>query len=522
MNHAVKAVGEYSLRGRGIVYGGTDLAGDTFTKNTDLGASRSFEGLPVYYDHALSGLKSQIGVVKYWEADDEGIEVEIELDRRHKYAKEVMELVKRGGLGLSTGSLPHLVVRKDGELKRWVVGEISLTPTPAEPRTLTEVKSQETETVSTAAVDVVPDDIVRPSAQTDTNKSISFTGETTTMSDIKNQVKEAIAELAGEPVESGVIAAPAAKSVTSRGFSNEPMEAFRHYLKTGEVIKAVINEGTSSEGGIAVPKELIPTIVGRRDELSLLGQFNFRRFTTSVRQVDIPVQDAKADFAVVAESGAANQDEPDFGNSRTITVYRYNMLMKVTNEFLADQQANFDQFITEEIARAYARLVNNYIINGTGSSQPYGILARATTSETLAAVAGLDFADVLNIMHKLPSAYDEAGSTGWIMRNSTLGAIRALVGDYPQFRPMVNGTAKDLEGYKVALSDKIAALGASAKPIIFGNFNEYAFVENATIEVVRNPYLYMANNQTGIFVNVRWGGDVLQPEAFVYGVNPAS
>jgi HK97 family phage major capsid protein len=300
------------------------------------------------------------------------------------------------------------------------------------------------------------------------------------------------------------------------------MEAFRHYLKTGEVIKAVINEGTTNEGGVAVPKELIPTIIGRRDEMSLLGQFNFRRFTTSVRQVDVPVQDAKADFAVVAESGAANQDEPDFANSRTITVYRYNMLMKVTNEFLADQQANFDQFITEEIARAYARLVNNYIINGTGSGQPYGILARATTSETLAAVAGLDFADVLNIMHKLPSAYDEAGSTGWVMRNATLGAIRALTGDYPQFRPMVNGTSKDLEGYPVALSDKIAALGASAKPIIFGNMNEYAFVENATIEVVRNPYLYMANNQTGIFVNVRWGGDVLQPEAFVYGVNPAS
>jgi HK97 family phage major capsid protein len=140
------------------------------------------------------------------------------------------------------------------------------------------------------------------------------------------------------------------------------MEAFRHYLKTGEVIKAVINEGTTNEGGVAVPKELIPTIIGRRDEMSLLGQFNFRRFTTSVRQVDIPVQDAKADFAVVAESGAANQDEPDFANSRTINIYRYNMLMKVTNEFLADQQANFDQFITEEIARAYARLVNQYII----------------------------------------------------------------------------------------------------------------------------------------------------------------
>jgi HK97 family phage major capsid protein len=79
-----------------------------------------------------------------------------------------------------------------------------------------------------------------------------------------------------------------------------------------------------------------------------------------------------------------------------------------------------------------------------------------------------------------------------------------------------------LYGKPYAISDKITALGASNKCIIYGNFNYYAFVENLGLEISRNPYLYQANYQTALFTTIRWGGDVTQPEAFVYGINPAT
>jgi HK97 family phage major capsid protein len=511
---SIKAIGDYALQGRGIVYGGADLVGDTFTKATDLGETRSFVGMPVYYDHALGGLKSQIGEVKAWTPDAEGIEVEIEIDRRHRYADQVMKLVQSGALGLSTGALSHLVVRDSGEIKRWIVGEISLTPTPAEPRTLTEVKSAEDAASSSADALSVPDDI----------QALTHTTEDEMSDNIKDAVKAAITELAGEPVEGGVIAAPATKTVTTKGFSNEPVEAFKHWVRTGDDVaaKATLVEGTNDNGGYLVPKDLYDMIVGRRDELSLLSQARFMRLTTSRRQIDVPAQDAKSDFSLVAESGSANFDEPTFANTKTITVYNHSLAMKISNELLRDQATNLDSFLTEEIARAAARVTNNAIVAGTGSSQPYGILARATTSETLASTTGVDFADIMNIMGKLPAWYDEQGATAWIMRNATKYAIRALTGNYPQFRPLETGGTGDLEGYPVLVSDKIAAMAADAKSIIFGNMSYYCFVENGALEVSRNPYLYQANYQTAIFVNYRFGGDVTQPEAFVYGVHPSS
>lgn len=508
--NAVKAIGDFSLQGKGIVYGGRDLVGDTFTKETDLGDTRSFVGMPVYYDHAMSGIKSQIGTVKAWMPDDEGIDVEIELDRRHKYAAEVMDLVRKGALGLSTGALSHLVVRDGGELKRWVVGEISLTPTPAEPRTATEVKSEEGAS-SHADATPEPDDIHQ-----------QITEDTTTMSDIKDAVKQAITELAGEPVQGGVIAAPAAKSVTSLGFSQEPMQALKHWIATGDHVaaKATLVEGTNNNGGFLVPKDFYDRIIARRDELSLLSQVPVMRLTTSRRQIDVPAVSTQSSSAFVAESGSANFSEPDFANTKVITVYRNNISMKMSNELLSDQAANLEQFISEHIAARFAVAVNSQILAGSGSNEAFGILARATQNEVAASATTIDASDIINLQHKIPSQYAQLGQTAFAMRNSTLGFIRGLTGNFFAFQPTPAGNGRDISGYPVIVSDALGAIATTVKTAIFGNFSFYCFVENGSIEISRNPYLFQANGQTAIFADYRFGGDVIQPEAFAYLVQP--
>jgi len=516
----VKAMGDYTLQGRGIVYGGQDLTGDRFTKATDLGDTRSFVGTPVYYDHGLSSIRGQIGTVKAWTPVGDGIDVQIELDKRLDYIDDVMALVKSGALGLSTGALSHHVVRQNGELKRWVVGEISLTPTPAEPRTLTEVKATQDDTVRTAAATLSPSDI--------SQSSLSLKG--TTVENINQIVQDAVVaalkNVAGTPVEGGVMTAPATKTVTTRGFSNEPIEALKYYLKTGDRIaaKTTLAEGSSNTGGYLVPVDLYDQIIARRDEQSLLGAFNFRRIVTKEKQIVIPGQSTKGSFAIVSESGSANFSEPNFANSQTVTLYKYSLAMKITSELLNDEQSNLQSFLTTEISRAYAQAVNNFIINGTGSSQPYGILARASNSTTAASATAVTFGEVSGLEYQVTGAYMTGGNdVGWIMKNSTLGKIRALTGNYPQFQPLSTnsisgktGNLRDLDGYPVFTSEYTPAMTTGLKSIIFGNMNYYNFVENGQLEIKRNDSLYMATDEIGYFCYFRAGGDVNQGEAFSY------
>ena len=513
-------MGDYTVLGRGIVYGGQDLTGDRFTKATDLGDTRSPVGMPVYYDHAMSTIRGQIGTVKSWTPTGDGIDVEIELDKRLSYVGDVMKLVKSGALGLSTGALSHLVVRQGGELKRWIVGEISLTPTPAEPRTLTEVKATQDDTVRTATATLSPNDM------TESLTSIKGTTVENINQIVQDAVVAALKNVAGTPVDGGVIAAPAAKTLTSRGFTNEPTEALKHYLKTGDRIaaKATLAEGASNTGGYLVPVDLYNQIIARRDEQSLLGAFNFRRITTNERQITVPGQSTKSSFAIVAESGSTSFSEPNFANSRTITMYKYGLAMKITSELLNDEQTNLQSFLTEDIARAYAQAVNNFIINGTGSSEPYGILARASNSTTAASATAVTFGEVTGLEYLVPGAYMTGGNdVGWIMKNSTLGKIRALTGNYPQFMPLSTnsisgktGNIRDLDGYPAFTSEYTPAMTTGLKSIIFGNMNYYNFVENGQLEIKRNDSLYMATDEIAYFCYFRAGGDVNQGEAFAY------
>jgi len=520
---AVKAVSDYTLSGRAIVFGGKDLVGDRFTKQTDLGDTRPFEGLPVFFDHAAGSLVSQIGVVKSWVPTDEGIDVEIELDKSHRYIKEIMKLVKSGRLGLSTGAVSHLVERVNGELKRWVVGELSLTATPAEPRTLPGVKTLGDES---PVVDDAGGNITDSSVSHSQSESTIKTTKETTMTIDKDALKQALLELNGEPaVDGGVYMggeAPKTKKNTSLGFSNEANEAWLHYMKTGDkgAVKATLVEGTDANGGFNVPNELETEIMAKRDEESILGRLPIARRRTTRDYYDVNVGQNDSDFAFTAEAASANFDEPTFAQS-SIRIYKATLAMKISEELLNDSATDIQAYLTDQIGQALARHVNTYILTGSGSSQPYGVAARAALSETLASATGVDVADINNIYYKLPSAYHGV-NTGWAMRMATLGGIRGLQGNPLIFQNTpagANGQGGEQLLYKpVFVSDKMAAPTTGNTSIIFGDWSKYFFVENGGLTVRRNEYAYMENGLIGIFATVRWGGDAVITNAFVKGV----
>lgn len=138
----VKSLGTDRIGGYAVLWGDKerkDLTGEYFAPDTaDLTAIFDEMGaLPSLYHHAMdSQLKTAIvGRVDVLKADAIGLWYEAQLAQSNKYKNAIMQLVEKGALGTSTGTLPG--ARKggsDGKILRWPVAEISLTPTPAEPR----------------------------------------------------------------------------------------------------------------------------------------------------------------------------------------------------------------------------------------------------------------------------------------------------------------------------------------------------------------------------------------------------
>jgi len=140
---ALKAIESGDVEGLLVVFGSpetTDLENEFFTAETDFGRLRE---TPIWLNHAQpvkteSGLiliEDQIGYGAL-ELTDEGVIIRGLLDAKYRYLAQIAP-----ELGWSSGTAAHLVRReqigKATFIKRWLLGlDASITPTPAEPRTM--------------------------------------------------------------------------------------------------------------------------------------------------------------------------------------------------------------------------------------------------------------------------------------------------------------------------------------------------------------------------------------------------
>lgn len=140
---AVKRLGGNRVGHYAVLWGDPakrDLTGEYFTRRTqDLDTLfRAVGRLPLLYQHTLDDqLKtSVVGLVDVLSPDDVGLWYEAQLTMAGEYRAAMEELIGAGALGTSSGTLPgaRRVDRRTGEIKRWAIAELSLTPTPAEPR----------------------------------------------------------------------------------------------------------------------------------------------------------------------------------------------------------------------------------------------------------------------------------------------------------------------------------------------------------------------------------------------------
>jgi hypothetical protein len=141
---AVKSAGG-NLGGYAVTFGGEDLAGEGFSRETNFGfAGEKSKKVDILLHHAQpmetkTGKHVQvtepIGYATLKMAD-EGIAIEDAiLFQAERYAKYL------GKLGWSTGAAAHAVVRDGKTIKQWQIAELSLTPFPAEPRNMVASKS---------------------------------------------------------------------------------------------------------------------------------------------------------------------------------------------------------------------------------------------------------------------------------------------------------------------------------------------------------------------------------------------
>lgn len=548
----VKALGNGKIGGvlvRMTTPDDPDLSDDFFSVKSDV---RFPSEVDVYYNHGLDETlkKRVIGKAKLSRLDNADVWAETQLNLRDEYEKAIYQMAEAGKLGYSSGALPHLVEREPAGkayfIKTWVIGEASLTPTPAEFRnTVVTLKSLSPDaalpdtdepTHKQMEKKIMPDEIKTAVAEAVAAALAQRDDESKKKAEQDAAIKaaeDAGYQKAVEELKSAK--SPAFNSQTSLGFSEEKdaVPAFKHWVKTGQVngglitpdssfaaikdAKTAWNVTTGASGGYLVPDPLYNQIVAKRNLSSWVRQAPVQKFTTPADHLIVPVEDtAHTAFVKTAEAAAYDENEGTVAQ-KDLILYKYTKMQKVSEEFISYQGTNFDAWLAEALGRAEAVTENSIYTTGDGTGDPQGVLIGAISSSiTLGTVDVITAAEIASLIGKLGAGYNVPAECGFLMANATKWYLKGVVNAGPYaFSTPAGGP--DLFGYNAYVSDDMAPYTTEGdKPVLFGNFSMYGMVEKPGMIVQRNPYLYMANGQIGLFASIFRGGAVLQSEAFYY------
>lgn len=529
--------------GWGVIFGGKDLYGETFTKSTDFMLDL-VPNKPVLYDHSLGEVKHIIGKAIKIEPRDAGLWVEAELKRNEEYVSQVLELVQKGALGWSSGSVSHLVRMDGSQIKAWPLIEMSLTPTPAEPRTLgveviktlvesdpsfealmpeaggNPAASADDAEIEVKNVESEETNIMANEAKTEESAQVDVSALVEGMKSLAADVATIKGALEQEPPVNAVkSSAPAVNTKTKRGDSE--VKAIAYYVRTGDAgafgdaVKASndtdMNILTPADGGYAVPTGHYQGIIAKRDEGMLMPKLGVRRIPGKGTTVNVPADNGSANvFVTTLETSQFDRDAPALTQIPMTLVKRTKKIV-LSDELLEDEDSRVMEFLNDYVGRALALTHNSMLVTEALASG---------SSVALTAAAAASTQDIPTLIKSLKGGY--ADGAQFVMRRATHYEYLDNTGDNFQFVNTPNGPAQGLWGYPVAESEYVGAVGASQKSSIFGNFGFMGFREAPGLTFLRDPYSSADTGQVNLFYYFRAVYKVLLPEAIKYGQHPSA
>ncbi|MDT4761825.1 phage major capsid protein [Sphaerochaeta sp. PS] len=196
------------------------------------------------------------------------------------------------------------------------------------------------------------------------------------------------------------------------------------------------------------------------------------------------------------------------------TAYKLGALVKVSEEFIADVAIDALSWLTENIARAFAKKEDTEILKGTGSGNKHmtGILTAVSTNAITAASATAITLD--EIKRLVGSMKDYATGAVLIMNPATKTEISLLKDDNGQyyFPPQIDLTS--IQGKEIITLDDVDEMAAGARAVIAANLSYYQIVDRQGMKLTVLNELYAESDQKGIKGTERLDGNVLRADAF--------
>lgn len=236
--------------------------------------------------------------------------------------------------------------------------------------------------------------------------------------------------------------------------------------------------------------------------------------TTTGENIVYPVMSAYSVAELKGEGVALPSSDPTFTNIN-LGAFKTGVLVPVSNELLTDSGFDIQSVIAEQAGNAIGTILNALHTTGTGSSQPNGIVTAAGAGITGATNGGAFTADeLIDLVFSVNQAYRQRPTAGFMVSSTAAAAMRKLKdGDNRYLYELRVGEPDQFLGYRVHENLHMAAIGASAKSVLFGDLANYKVRLAGGIQVAQSSDFAFNTDVTTFRVVARADGDLANADA---------
>lgn len=260
------------------------------------------------------------------------------------------------------------------------------------------------------------------------------------------------------------------------------IQAFRTNFKDA---RNYLREGELSDGGYLVPQSFNDEIVTKLQEENVLRQICKTISTESTHRVPVVATQPSANWI-----GEGDEIEISSASFSTVTLEAHKLAtcLLATSELIQDSFYDLENFLTNELGRAFSRAEEESFLNGDGmNNQPLGLLptlAQSASSILQTTGGQITADDLITLTYSIDRPYRR--SAKFLMSDSTLAFVRRIKDADQRYIWEPNYASAEpptICGYPVFTSNYLPPPTSGNTCVLFGDFNFVTIAERGIRQV---------------------------------------
>ncbi len=271
-----------------------------------------------------------------------------------------------------------------------------------------------------------------------------------------------------------------------------------------------LNTGAGADGGFTIDTETLAQVVQEK--------ISFGAATAQARTLNTgkgnPLnwavsKEGAVKGVIVGEAATHDKQATTFGQVNLGAYKISSKIILVSDELLTDSEIDMVSYIVDIARTRIDRGINGYIVNGTGTDQPKGLLKQITKDIDIADYSAFTWETLVDIYHGVDAAYRRQPKAAFGMHDKTLARVRKFKDD--------NGDPLYTRDLTAAMPDRILGMPAvidnefpeienkvGKGAIVFGDWNAFIVRRVNGMVVKRLDELYAESGQVGFLAFERF------------------